>query len=142
MVASRPRRQGSDDERPLRGAPLTPPRLAKLRVSLDNADDLIRIIGDWESAGKPLSGDPTFPELALTLWPFPRRFSSGVDNPPPKAQCSDGFPERRFPHDTVSDCPAYERSHHRALEWSGSSATERARHTGQSRRQQAYGHLA
>src|SRR5438445_3121320 len=51
-------------------------------------------------------------------------------------------PERRFQHDAVSHCPAYERSRSRALKWSGSSATERARHTGQSRRQQAYGDLA
>src|SRR5437879_2153161 len=51
-------------------------------------------------------------------------------------------PERRFQHAAISHCPAYERSRPRALKWSGSSATERARHTGQSRRQQAYGDLA
>src|SRR5580704_11872615 len=34
---------------------------------------------------------PNLSYLALTLWPFPRSLSSGVDNPPRKAQCSNGF---------------------------------------------------
>ena len=50
-------------------------------------------------------------------------------------------PERRFQHDAISHCLAYERSRPRALQWRGSNATERTKHTGQSRRQQAYGDL-